>query len=52
MESTVRSDEVASTPSLDDPPSLAADVRGSALLIGLAAAVVGGALLLTRILGA
>ena len=51
MESTVRSDEAASTPSLDDPPTLADDMRGSALLFGLAGVVVGGAILLTRVLG-
>lgn len=53
MEHAVRSDETgASTPLLDDRPSLASEMRASALLFGLAGAVVGGALLLTRVLGA
>ncbi|MDQ1688099.1 MAG: hypothetical protein QOK42_1074 [Frankiaceae bacterium] len=41
-----------SPPSGDEGPTLASDMRSSALLFGLAGAVVGGALLLTRALGA
>ena len=53
MEHAMRSEDTGdSTPTVDDRPSLASDMRSSALLFGLAGAVVGGALLITRMLGA
>lgn len=52
MEHTMGSSEVATPPSRDEPPSLAAELRSSALLFGLVGAIVSAALLVTKVLGA
>lgn len=50
MEQAMGSSEVAGPPS--DAPTLAAELRSSALLLGMAAAIVSSTLLVTRALGA
>ena len=52
MEHAMGSSEVATPPSPDDPPTLASELRSSALLFGLVAAIVGAALLITKAVGA
>lgn len=52
MEHAMGPGEVATPPSLDDPPSLASELRSSALLFGLIGAVVAAALLITKAVGA
>lgn len=52
MEHAMSSSEVAAPPRPDDPPSLVSELRSSALLFGLVAAIVSAALLITKAVGA